>query len=466
MDIKKKSPRLLNLSFTPKLSIPLTSILKGVVVFFLLFSFFFDFVRAPNENFSFTLAAEQTQNNIEQERKDLTEQLQEIEKQIAAQEEKIASVKSQKRSLKNEIWLLRARIDQINLKIRAINLNIATIDEEISETKDRISQMENDAKFNREALSRIIFAFYENDRKNSLEILLVSKNLSDFFQNVNNLMLVQESLKTTLIKINNLKENLLEEKEMLAFEKSDIEMLKAFRERQKQEAREIQRNKNEILRITKGREQIYQEILKKTKKTAAEIRIRIFRLLGGGELSFENAYNLAKMAENATGVRAALILAIVDRESSFGRNIGQCNFRTAMHPTRDIPHFLKITEELGICPDSIKVSCPIVAHGAFGGAMGPTQFIPSTWVIYKDKVSAITGNKPASPFSNIDSFMATALYLRDLGATKGGQWYEQVAAAKYYAGRRWRRYLRWFGKPVVNRANSFEEDIKLMKQGT
>ncbi|MBI2594827.1 MAG: lytic murein transglycosylase [Candidatus Colwellbacteria bacterium] len=128
----------------------------------------------------------------------------------------------------------------------------------------------------------------------------------------------------------------------------------------------------------------------------------------------------------------------------------------------DVTPFLKITAELGLNPDTTLVSCPNT-DGAYGGAMGPAQFIPTTWMAYKDKVAAITGNSPASPWRNIDAFVAAGLYLKGAGAGSS----ELNAAARYYCGSNWNRYVctQVYGKAVVDRAVQFEQDIQVLKSG-
>ena len=185
-------------------------------------------------------------------------------------------------------------------------------------------------------------------------------------------------------------------------------------------------------------------------------------------MTFGQAYELASIAERATGVRAAFILAVLDRESALGRNVGKCSYKTAMAPgpplssRDDVTPFLKITAELGLNPDTTLVSCPN-ADGAYGGAMGPAQFIPTTWMGYKDKVAAITGDSPASPWRNIDAFVAAGLYLKSAGAGSN----ELNAAAKYYCGGNWNRYVctQVYGKAVVDRAAQFAQDIQVLNKG-
>src|SRR3989338_6438446 len=133
------------------------------------------------------------------------------------------------------------------------------------------------------------------------------------------------------------------------------------------------------------------------------------------------------------------------------------------------PSFLSLMSALGLDPNKTPISCPIASDGTYGGAMGPAQFMPNTWNIYKNRISSITGGNPASPFNNLDAFTGTALYLSDglvgckaIYKTIFSQ--ENCAAAKYYAGGNWKIYTRvgYYGYKVAERAADFEDDIEIL----
>jgi len=425
-------------------------------------------------------AAEKSESEKRQEQQaELERQLADLEKQIEEHEKTVAQYQKEGKTLKGEISSLNAQISSLNLKIKSITLTLTKLNQEINETQRNINRTENKIETNKDALSNALRTVDETDRENTLSILLANNNLSDFFGSINDIMLIQDGIRAKLDEITKQKQDLLVIKQELSDKKEDQENIRAVQLTQKKSQESVQTKKASLLKATQGKETEYQKILKKTQETAAQIRSRIFELLGGGELTFEKAYNYARIAEGASNVRAALILAILNRESLLGKNVGRCSYKTAMHPTRDIPYFLDLLKRLNIDPESTaaKVSCAN-QHGSYGGAMGPAQFIPSTWKLYETKIANVTKNSPPNPWNNSDAFTATGIYIRELMDSQSCIEYgkqipsdsqmlrERCAAAKYYAGSRWYTYRFWYGDPVVKTANSYEDDIAVLKKGS
>jgi membrane-bound lytic murein transglycosylase B len=120
-----------------------------------------------------------------------------------------------------------------------------------------------------------------------------------------------------------------------------------------------------------------------------------------------------------------------------------------------VQKFISIVTALGKDPHATRVSCPM--SFGYGGAMGPGQFIPSTWNIYVDRLQAIL-KRPANPWNINDAFLATSLYVSDYGATSqeyNGEW---KAAMIYFAGSVNKKY-RFYGDSVMKIANGYADDI-------
>ncbi|MDI6821035.1 MAG: lytic murein transglycosylase [Patescibacteria group bacterium] len=404
-----------------------------------------------------------TPPTTETERTALENQLADLEKQIAENQKTIETYQKQGKTLKNEINTINTKINKLNLQMKAVNLQLTKLNKEINDAQRQINRTENRIDEHKDAISRTIRTLYEADSTNLFEILVVHRRLSDFFSDISNATIIQENLRVALTKIVKLRQELLHQKEELSLEKEDAENLKIIQQSQKKGVELTQAQKTQLLKTTQGKESEYQKLLQKTKETAAQIRSRIFEFLGGGELTFEKAYDYARLAEGATGVRAALILAVLHRESLLGKNTGRCNYKKAMNP-RDIPVFLEILKNFNIDPDSVvaQVSCPN-QDGKYGGAMGPAQFIPSTWKIFENEIARVTGNNPPNPWNNADAFAATALYLKKYGADTKNSANEKKSAAIYYCGSNWQRYAcSYYAGKVMETATKFQKDIDVL----
>ena len=90
-------------------------------------------------------------------------------------------------------------------------------------------------------------------------------------------------------------------------------------------------------------------------------------------------------------------------------------------------------------PDTQPVSAE--PYYGCGGAMGIAQFMPTTWLAYRDRVSALTGNNPPSPWNPKDAFMAAAIKLTDAGAGERTEYSERKAYAIYLAGGNYNKWI-------------------------
>jgi hypothetical protein len=236
---------------------------------------------------------------------------------------------------------------------------------------------------------------------------------------------------------------------------------------------------------------VYQNILKAKQKSAAQIRSELFAFRDSAAIPFGTALDYANLASQKTGVRPALILGVLKQETDLGSNLGTGTYLRDMHPTRDVPVYLKITEVLGYNPSSMPVSKQ-PGYG-WGGAMGPGQFIPSTWACYGGFVNVTTGKcgkgkdgtykgpweydeskdivrrnlgkaSVSDPWAPQDAIMATALLMKENGAAAGTAAAERLAALRYFAG--WgnanKSAYAFYGEGVMDNAEYFQNQINIL----
>lgn len=402
--------------------------------------------------------------------------LKQYEDEIARYENDISKTQKEKDTLNNKISILKNRIKKLELQISQSNVMIKDLTLQLKDTEGSIDKNSLKIEEKKGNLSNILRLIYEEDQKSVVEILLSENEISGFFNNLMALENLNSKNEDLLKEIKNLKVYLEDQKEFLDQEKNDLENLLEMQELQKQQNESTKKEQETLLEKTKGKESEYQKLLKSTQEKAAQIRARIFDLIGIPQApTFGEAYDLAKYVESTTGIRPAFLLAVLTQESNIGKNVGQCfviNTTTGegkriqsgekasrtMKPGSNMTAFLQITQELGRDPLNTPVSCPM--SFGWGGAMGPAQFIPSTWMIYRDRVRAATGT--ADPWNIRDAFVASALYLKDKGADSRNYGDEWGAAIAYFAGYVNRRY-RFYGDSVMSMATQYEKDIQAIE---
>ena len=359
----------------------------------------------------------------------------ELQGEIDKLDQNITQTQKKKQTLQRDIAILNDEILEIQLKIKQISLAIQITELDITDKQVEIEKLEQEIAKQKTILAEYIRTVNYYDQDSLLEVLLSRENLSDVLDRVEALEVLQKKLHQTLEIIRANQALTVEDKQTLETQEEEQVALRKLQEAQKRTLQKKEQDKNKILTQTKGQEANYQKMLSKTETELKQVKsqIRLLQSEGKEVLSLDEAISLANEASKLTGVRSALILAILDQESDFNRFTGACNYKTALRAGHDYEEaiFEQITKELGLNSDEILVSCPLKnSKGEYvgsGGAMGPAQFMPKTWWNMKDELKSLLGYNP-NPWMPADAIIAMALYLKRNNALTN----ERQAAGAYF----------------------------------
>lgn len=398
------------------------------------------------------------------------------EAEAAHQQEILKNKQQESASIARDIAILNAQIDEAKSSIRAKTILINRLSQDITVKNKAIGSLEKRIEQNLGTLSSLVQKTYEYDNYALSEVLLSGKDLSSFFKDVDDFASVNVAVSALLDDIRNAKDETEDERNALDKKRQAERDARAVIESKQKVIETSEKEKQRLLSLSKAQEKEYQKVLLERQAKAAKIRSALFNLRDTSAIEFGDALAYANAASNMTGVRPALILAILTQESDLGKNVGSCYLRdtstgagvskktgnviqNVMHPTRDVPVFVSFMPTLKRDPMNTLISCP--QSIGYGGAMGPSQFIPSTWKLFMSRISSITGREIADPWNPQDAITATSLYLGDLGASKGTYTAERDAACKYYSGKVCSRssYATTYGNQVMTKAAKIQETM-------
>lgn len=378
-------------------------------------------------------------------KQDLENQIEQKQQEINQYQQRIKDNQQKARTLNNDIQILedqisqiRVEIGQVDLVIQESTLNIQGIDVKINELNKKIDQ-------EKDLLAEYIRTVAVYDQDTLLEMVLRNEKFSDFFNQISALENVQEQTQNVLIAIQSLKQESEEQRGELENEREAQNRLKSLQLIQKRTVEKRQWQKEDLLDQTKGEEYRYQQLIKNAESAITYITEQISFLANKDE-----AIQYAVFASSKTGIRPAFLLGVLEAESRLGINVGKGNWQKDMYQCyRDIGYltraeneknaFMQICQELGLNPDLQPVSAE-PWYGC-GGALGVAQFMPTTWLAYKDRVTVLTGHNPPNPWNHQDAFMAAAIKLANGGADQRTEIGERTAYAKYLGGTRYKRWI-------------------------
>jgi len=410
--------------------------------------------------------AQLTESQIQEQEAKWKIELQATEKEIAEWENILSKTKQGTASLERDANILQAKINEAKAFIKKRQIEIERLTRDISLKAKTITELEQKINRGKESLAVILRSTKEIDSYSLAEVMLSNKNLSEFFEDIDSYDAIKKSLKRQFDEIRSLQAKTDEERKALNNKRTEEADTKAKVELDKKKVEIDEKEKQRLININKTQEKTYAQVIAEKQKKAAQIRAALFALRDSEGIAFGDALKFATLASTKTGVRPALILAILTQESDLGKNQGSCLVNnletgdgagkntgtlfervmyaklpdsTSKRPSDTTP-FKSITDRLGKDWRMTPVSCPpgtkYTSGRGFGGGMGPSQFIPSTWELYKDKIGNSLGINAdnVNPWNPEHAILATAVYMDELGAGAGGYSAERNAACRYYSG--------------------------------
>ena len=430
-------------------------------------------------SFSFQPKTTHAQELTDAQKAALQAQYDQLQIEIAQWQKVLDDTEAKKGTLQGDVTALNAQIKQAQAEIAQRNTTIATLGSEIAQKSATISTLQASIQSGQESLAKLLREKNQAETSSLVVLAFSAQSLSEFLSDADTVDSIDRQMQAQFDQLRGTQTQTEQERAALNATQAKEQDAEFAVQLKKQTITANQIQQKQLLAITTSQAADYAKVLAQNKAKAAAIRAALFPLRDASSINFGDALAYAQEAQKSTGVDPALILAVLTQESNLGVNVGQCYltddttgagvgkntgtpFANVMKPSRDVPPFLALSASLGFDPHHQVVSCPIASAGGYGGAMGPAQFIPSTWATYAPRIATASGDPVPNPWGAKDAITAMSLYFADLGAGEGGYTAEHMAAAKYYAGGAWATAGRAYGNQVMTKVASIQQNIDFL----
>src|SRR3989344_8859915 len=163
----------------------------------------------------------------------LENELKEYEKQIEEYQSLVSSKQKEGESLKRDVDILNTKIASAKLAIKARNLSIEKLSSEINLKSKNISFLSGEIGKTKSILGDFLRKINENDNFSPIELAIVYQDISVFFDEIESLNKMQDSLLDSLLRFSNLKSEEEVARNELTEKKNEELELRAIQELQK-----------------------------------------------------------------------------------------------------------------------------------------------------------------------------------------------------------------------------------------
>ncbi|MEK7499804.1 MAG: lytic murein transglycosylase, partial [Patescibacteria group bacterium] len=342
-------------------------------------------------------------------------QIAERQKEIDEVNKKIAELSIKKSETQEEAQIIAIAIEQLQAQLKKAErelantrANITKVNITTQQTTQEMQLLEKDIAKKRQELTSLIRTLYQYESQSMIRIFFTSDSLSDVLTKREEYKTFQERAVGVVNKMHENEDSLQTKKKSLEEQAEDLSALQKILDAQTDDLAEKKVVQAKFLAEKKQKQLVFENLIAEARAAREEINKQIFTLQSGKvNVSLKTAVDMAKYASSVTGVRGAIIMAVLKVESGIGANVGNGVFPDNMPYSKNREAFLRITQKLGLDPYKTAISR--------SGAIGPGQFMPLTFEGLMPRIEQLTKKPLANPFELSDAFMATAIFLADRG---------------------------------------------------
>ena len=212
--------------------------------------------------FSYWLLAGFTVAQTDDERiAQLRQEIERLEQQADAYRQNIATEHAKADSLQREITILQNQINNIKTQINITTKKIGGTSLEINNITDEIYTTQGRIEYQKGAMGELLLEIHKQDRESLLVAIMKNENISDFLNRIQQTVNLGEGLLTLVSDLRETKNAYENHRDTLESKKNELEKLNRQQVVQKSSLDGTQKEKDNLLKITKGQEAEYQKLL-------------------------------------------------------------------------------------------------------------------------------------------------------------------------------------------------------------
>ena len=224
--------------------------MNKISVFLFLFFIFY----LPFSGFVFAQTDEEKMADLKAQIQALEQQAEQLKGTISQTQEQANTLKNQIANLKNQITTLQTQISLTGKKIDKTKIELNDVQNNIFDTQAKIDKQKN-------TIGRLLLFMDRMDKESLLGIILKNNDLSDYFRQTQSALTVNTNLMNLVDDLQDTEDQLNQNKNNLEGKKTDLELLRQQQSAQKTSLDQATKNKDQLLKDTKGQEAAYQKML-------------------------------------------------------------------------------------------------------------------------------------------------------------------------------------------------------------